>query len=165
MPYIKPYILQNFGNDEDAEDVFQDALIFIYQKLNTDSLKLHSSLRFYFYGVCKNIWRNRLRKNKKMVITEDTHDNAIISDPVVIKDIEEKEREYVYRKYFLKLNSSCRKVLNLLFLGNSMKEIAHITGYSEGYTRKKKIECKRHLMEMIENDSIYQELKRITDKE
>lgn len=165
LPYIRHYILQNSGNKEDVEDVFQDAMVFIYQKLKTESLELNASLNTYFYGVCKNIWRNRLRKNKKLVITEDIQEDTEISTPKVIEDIEQKEREHIYRKHFLNLSSTCRQVLNLLFQGNSMREIALITGYSEGYTRKKKFECKRYLIEMIEKDPMYQELQLNPEKE
>ncbi|MBG6130474.1 RNA polymerase sigma factor (sigma-70 family) [Aquimarina sp. EL_43] len=165
LPYIRQYILQNSGNEEDAEDVFQDALILVYQKLKTDSLELHSSLRTYFYGICKNMWRNRLRKNKKMIITEKLPEDAEIITPTVIQDIEYKEREHIYRRHFLKLSDTCREVLSLLFQGNSMKDIAHITGYSEGYTRKKKFECKRYLIEMIEKDHAFQELQLNPEKE
>ncbi len=165
LPYIRRYILQNSGREDDVEDVFQDALVLIYQKLKEDSLELHASLRTYFYGVCKNIWRNRLRKNKKMIITEDVLTNEEAVDPVVIENIEQKEREHVYRKHFLNLGDACRQVLTLLFQGNSMKEISNITGYSEGYTRKKKFECKKSLLEMIEKDPMYTELKITPEKE
>ncbi len=164
LSYIRGYILKNSGNEADAEDVFQDALILIYQKLKSDSLELHSSLSTYFYGICKNIWRNRLRKNKKMIITEDVvHDEEGIH-PEIIEEIAQKEREHVYRKHFLKLSNTCREVLGLLFQGNSMKEIAHITGYSKGYTRKKKFECKKSLIEMIEKDPAYKELQLTPEK-
>ncbi|WP_103069539.1 RNA polymerase sigma factor [Aquimarina sediminis] len=165
LPYIRHYILQNSGNEEDVEDVFQDAMVFIYQKLKTDSLELQSSLRTYFYGVCKNIWRNRLRKIKKLVITEDLQTDAESIPPKIIEDIEHKEREHIYRKHFLNLSGTCREVLSLLFQGNSMKEIARITGYSEGYTRKKKFECKQSLIEMIENDPFYHELQLNSEKD
>ncbi len=158
LQYVRQYILQNSGNEADVEDVFQDALVLVYQKSKSGSLVLYSSLRTYFFGVCKNIWRNRLRKNKKMVITEEIPDNAESIPPEVIEYITQNEREHVYRKHFLNLSTNCREVLRLLFEGKSMREIANITGYSEGYTRKKKFECKRSLIEMIEKDPIYQEL-------
>ena len=40
-----------------------------------------------------------------------------------------------------------------------MAEIAKIMGYSVAYTRKKKFECKKRLLEMIEIDPIFEELK------
>ncbi len=164
MPYIRRYIVKNSGAEVDVEDVFQDALVFLYQKIKEGSIELHSSLSTYFYGVCKNIWRNRLRKNMKMVVTEDVLDETEVIDPEVIREITKKEQEHVYRKHFLNLTDTCKQVLNLLFQGNSMKEIADQTGYSEGYTRKKKFECKQHLLEMIEKDPMYRELKETIEK-
>ena len=164
LPYIQRYILQNSGNHEDVEDVFQDALVLMYQKVKTGSLELQSSLNTYFYAICKNIWRNRLRKHKKLVVIENTPDTEDI-DSSVIQEIENKEREHVYRKYFVKLSDTCKKILSLVFDGNSMRDIAQLTGYSEAYTRKKKFECKKSLIQMIEKDPIFQELKVTSHKE
>ncbi len=163
LPYIKGYVLQNSGNEQDVEDVFQDALVFVYQKVKTGSLELHSSLRTYFYGVCKNIWRNRLRKNGRQIVTEIILDLETV-DPSVIQEIEDKEREHVYRKHFVKLKDTCKEVLSMVFEGKSMKEISAVTGYSEGYTRKKKFECKKSLIEMIEKDPLYKELQQTPEK-
>ncbi len=162
--YIRQYILKNSGNEDDVEDVFQDAVVFIYQKLKAGSLELRSPLSTYFYGVSKNIWRNRLRKNRKLVVTEEIPEDTAIVEASILEEIEDREREHVYRKHFVNLSDTCREVLQLLFLGKSMKEIAEITGYAEGYTRKKKFECKKHLIEMIEQDPIYQELKITSEK-
>ena len=110
--YIKSYILKNSGNEADVEDVFQDALIVIYQKVTSDTLEIQVSLKTYFYAVCKNIWRNRLRKqNREKVDTELVNSSSEIIE-VVIEDIENNERDKVYRKYFLALNERCREVLN-----------------------------------------------------
>ena len=68
--YIKGYILQNSGKDEDVEDVFQDALVIIYQKLKSDSLDINVTLKTYFYAVCKNVWRNQLRKKSKLIVSD-----------------------------------------------------------------------------------------------
>lgn len=164
-PYIRTYILKNSGNEADVEDVFQDGLVFLYQKLKTGDFELSSALSTYFYGVCKNIWRNRLRKNRKMVVTDTIAEDAEIIAPQVLQEIEVTEQQHVYRKYFLQLHDTCRQVLQLLFMGNSMRQIAEITGYSEGYTRKKKFECKKNLIEMIEQDAMYKELTQISVKE
>ncbi len=160
LKYIRPYILRNSGSEEDVEDVFQDGLVFVYQKLkeNDITISAYSSFRSFFFGVCKNIWRNRLRKNQRLVVTENITDTEETIAPDMLEDIVHKDREHVYRTYFLKLNTKCKEILELLFQGKSMKEIANITGYTEGYTRKKKFECKESLLQMIENDPMYQEL-------
>lgn len=156
--YISKYILQNSGNLEDVEDVFQDALVLVYEKLQSDSLDLRASLRTYFFAICKNLWQKRLRGKKKMIVVEEVHAPEMIEDNF-LSFMESKEREHLYRKYFLKLSDACKELLEMVFLQKSMKEIANITGYSEGYTRKKKFNCKKSLIERIEQDPLYQELK------
>ncbi|MBQ4821400.1 sigma-70 family RNA polymerase sigma factor [Aquimarina sp. MMG016] len=158
LQYIRSYVIKNSGNEEDVEDVFQDALVVLYQKFKYESVNMSASLRTYFYAICKNIWRNRLRKNSKILLDEEVIEASEPIDNEIIDSINNKEREHLYRKYFLMLDSACKEILNLVFEGNSMKKISTITGYSEGYTRKKKFNCKRSLIEMIEKDSLYQEL-------
>lgn len=93
-----------------------------------------------------------------MIVVDEVHATEMIEDSF-LSFMEEKEREHLYRKYFLKLSDACRELLQLVFLQKSMKEIAKVTGYSEGYTRKKKFNCKKSLLERIEQDPLYQELK------
>ncbi|WP_103866019.1 RNA polymerase sigma factor [Aquimarina sp. I32.4] len=159
--YIQGYILNNCGNPEDVEDVFQDALVVLYQKLGSGLLELKVPVKTYFYGICKNLWRNRLKKKKKITYDNEQYRFEKGTDDSLINDIENQEREHLYRKYFQKLSSGNKKLLSLFFEGRSMKEISKITGYSEGYARKKKFEAKRQLLKMIEQDPIYKELKSI----
>ncbi|WP_160114004.1 MULTISPECIES: RNA polymerase sigma factor [Aquimarina] len=159
--YIQGYILRNYGNLEDVEDVFQDALVVLYQKLRSGLLEIRVPIKTYFYGICRNLWRNRLKKKEKLII--DDGQNRFeegINDPL-IANIENQEREHLYRKHFQKLSADNKKLLYLFFEGKSMKEISIITGYSEGYTRKKKFEAKRQLLKMIEKDPMYEELRAI----
>lgn len=159
--YVQGYILRNSGNPEDVEDVFQDALVVLYQKLRSGLLELSVPVKTYFYGICKNLWRNRLKKKEKLII--DDGQNRFeegTNDPLLV-DIEDQEREHLYRKHFQKLSTDNKKLLYLYFEGRSMREISKITGYSEGYTRKKKFEAKKQLLKMIEKDPMYHELRAI----
>ncbi|MEW7277891.1 sigma-70 family RNA polymerase sigma factor [Aquimarina sp. 2201CG1-2-11] len=157
--YIQGYILRNYGNSEDVEDIFQDALVVLYQKLRAGILELRVPIRTYFYGICKNLWRNRLRKKKNLLLDDKEHRFEEEANDSVINTIENQEREHLYRKYFLKLSANNRRILGLFFEGRSMREISEITGYSEDYARKKKYEAKRQLLSMIEKDPMYDELK------
>ncbi len=160
IPYVRSYVIQNSGREEDVEDVFQDALLLIYQKLQKGSLEIRCTVLTYFLGVCKNLWRNRLRKKKKLILNTElikTQDHSINDSH--IDNIINKEQQNLYQKHFLKLDESNKRVLTLFFEGKSMREIAALMGYTEGYTRKKKFEAKKLLLEMIERDPIYFEFK------
>lgn len=160
--YIQGYILKNSGNAEDVEDVFQDALVILYQKLRAGLVEKKSSVKTYFYSICKNLWRNRLRKKRELTIDECRMDVREGMHESIIKDIESNEREHLYRKHFQKLSVDNKDVLHHFFDGKSIRDIAEIMGYTEKYTRKKKFEAKRQLVTMIEEDPIYEELKEAT---
>ncbi len=157
--YIKGYILKNSGNSEDVEDVFQDALVILYQKLRAGLFERRSSVRTYFYSICKNLWRNRLRKMRELTMDDCQIDFREGIHESVIKEIENSEREHLYRKYFQKLSGENKDLLDHFFDGKSLRDISEIMGYTERYTRKKKFEAKRQLITMIEKDPIYKELK------
>ncbi len=161
IPYIRNYILSRHGNLEDVEDIFQDGMVVLYQKLKSGELEINVSVRTYFYSVCKNIWRNRLRRkdlyalNAQYRVKIQTNNFEAMS----IEEEKEQEQEHLYRKHFQRLSPDNKKILQLFFEGRSMKEIARITGYTIGGTRKKKFYAKKKLLEMIERDPAYNELR------
>ncbi|WP_108804966.1 RNA polymerase sigma factor [Aquimarina sp. Aq107] len=130
---IKNYVIQNSGNEEDAKDLFQDALIIVYEKLNSDSLRIQSSLNSYFFGVCKNLWKNILRRKKKLLLISNSfNENSFVED-----QFDQKELNHIYVRNFEKLSNSNKKILCLFFKGITMREIAKINGYTEGYAGKR----------------------------
>ncbi len=163
LPHVRNYILQNSGSEDDVGDVFHDALMVIYQKIGDNSLEITSSLKTYFFAICRNMWLSRLRVNKRYVMDDTVLTNIEGEDVSIQETIENSEKEHIYRKYFLTLSDACQKVLSMVFLDKTMREIAAETGYSEGYARKKKYECKQALMERIEKDPMYKELKKTTE--
>jgi len=64
FPKVAAFILNNKGVLADAKDVFQDAVMLIYQQ--HQRIHIETSLNQYFYGICRNIWYQRLRKQQKM---------------------------------------------------------------------------------------------------
>ena len=155
--YVRNYILRNSGNMEDVEDIFQDALVVLYQKLRSGRIEIHAPVRTYFYGICKNLWLTRLRKKEKLIINDDNGLEERLTNEV-LENQENQEREHLYQKHFQKLSPDNKQLLHLFFEGKSMKEISKICGYSEGYARKKKFDAKKKLFAMIEDDPMYREL-------
>ncbi|WP_299218300.1 sigma-70 family RNA polymerase sigma factor [uncultured Aquimarina sp.] len=159
LPQVKSFILKNSGSEKDAEDIFQDAMVFVYEKLESNSLQLTSSLGTYIYSVCRNMWMNELRRSKKEIKNEGILSIVASDSEDIIDEIEQKERSYVYQKYFLKLGPACQELLMLFFKGLSMKDIAKQRDSTESYVRKKKFNCKKRLTELIKTDPVFEELK------
>lgn len=164
FPKIKFFVLKNSGNDEEAKDVFQDAIILIYKKIINNSLSLDYSFQTYIYSVCRYIWLKQLKeKNKKPMNIFDEVDIVDLEDE--IKDLYyETERFKLYQYHFNKLNKDCQKVLRLFLKKVSLEDIASEMGYSSGkYAKKRKYVCKEKLIKSIQNDSKYKIFK-LTDE-
>jgi len=157
-------IINNSGTGQDAEDVFQDALVIVYNRIMIDQLELNSTFKTFFYSVCRNIWMQQLEKRKKFknefvdfeTITE-------IPEPTIeeIYDIEKKKNK-LYQLHFLNMSDDCQKVIQLFLKKISLREIANIMGYkTEKYAKTRKFDCKEELKTRILNDPNY--LKLYTD--
>lgn len=157
---VKHYIRIRGGTLEDAEDVFQDGVVFLYTKLKENTLVLTSSPGTYFIGVCKGIWSNRLRKKNLRKGTDiDGRDLLnIADDPGFTEAIEKQERFNLFQKNFQKLSVKCKEILQLVFQKNTAKDIAKQLNNSEGYIKKKSFECKKKLTELVREDPLYVEL-------
>ena len=158
FPMVRAYILLNKGKVEDAEDIFQEALLVMYQKLRKGEFQLQTSLDRYCYGVCKNMWRTRLKANR--IVYGELPEELYLppTEVPIIQELERMEQEALYYKYFMKLNTVSRQLWKLFFEGKNTKEVAEIMGMTENYIRKRKFDSKKKLLQMIESDPLFIEM-------
>ncbi len=157
---VNLYIKKNSGDDEDANDIFQEAIIVVYRKLKANDLIINCAFETYLYSVCKFLWMKqltRIKSEKEMMIgstsfeTEFDHDFAEL--------VEKNERFKLYQKHFQLMGSDCQKLLQLFFDKVPLKQIAQIMGYSsEKYVKKRKFKCKEYLITSIKQDVNYRKI-------
>jgi len=153
---IKNHVRRNSGSDEDASDVFQDAIIILYKNILHQEFNLSTDLKGYFFGIARNIWNAQLRYKRKvaeldMEIAEEADIEEII-DPVL---------ERVVSRSFQKLKPDCQIILTLFSEGCSYEKIAEKMGLkNETYARRKKYLCKEALIEIMKDDQEYKEFLR-----
>lgn len=155
---IAQYILHNKGTIEDAKDIFQDAMMIIYQKSQQADFELQYSLHTYLYTICRNTWLKKLRKKTDMGVPLPEH-LELIAEDTFEEEILWREKEQLYRKKFRELGEGCQKVLELYLKGTSMEGIAKKMGFSSaGYAKKRKYKCKNQLLKLIQNDPNFKNL-------
>jgi len=157
---IKVFVTKNRGSEEDARDIYQDALMVIYQKQQKENLTLSCSFSTYLYSVCRLLWLKQLEKRKQHItVTEESGIYVDVNDNILdIFNLNEKYK--LYQDHFNRLSFSCQKVLELFLAGIPLKEIANILGFkSEQYAKKRKYQCKEKLVSSIKNDPEYKKLK------
>ena len=157
---VNLYIKKNSGNDEDANDIFQEAIIVVYRKLKANDLVINCAFETYLYSVCKFLWLkqlSRIKSEKEMM--SDTSAFEIEFDHDFSELAEKNERFKLYQKHFQLLGSDCQKLLQLFFDKVPLKQIAQIMGFSsEKYVKKRKFKCKEYLITSIKQDVNYRKI-------
>ena len=159
LPMVRKFVLQDRGCENDAEDIYHDAIIIIYKKINSKKLKLTSSFKTYFYAVCKYLWYQRLEVMQKVSLRDyrnDRWNTALEYDEYL-----DYEEEKLYQEHFKKLDKECQKILESFFDKRPFREIAKALNYSPTYIKKLKFNCKEKLYKSIMNDPVYMELMEI----
>lgn len=156
-PYIKNHILKNSGSEDDAKDVFQDAMIAIFQNVSNDDFELTCQFRTYLHAVSSNIWKKRLRDQMKTTSKTIDQDLVCFADEEIEEAVLKMERYKFYVKKFKGISEKCQEILKMYLNGVDMKRItAHFGFASVSYTKKRKFNCKENLIKSIEKDPEYQ---------
>lgn len=152
-PAIKKHIVNNSGNAQDAKDIFQDAIVIIYNKCNKNDFNLDCDFSTYLYSVCKLLWLKELKKKKdEKSNNKEFHDFLKYQDDIIDSD-GVSEKYAIYYKYINKLDYDCQKILRLFYDGVKVEEIVNIMGYkNEHIARSKKFKCKEKLLKWIRKD-------------
>jgi RNA polymerase sigma factor (sigma-70 family) len=156
-PDIRKLILTNAGNEHDAEDIFQDAMLKIYQKITDHGLEITCQFKTYLYSVARFLWLQELSKRKTNRTRQDNIDQIIDEDDR--KKAWEDEELRIYETHFRELSKECQKVLNMYLQKATMEEICVSMGYKNVQIAKdKKYRCKKTLMTSIYNNPAFKKL-------
>ena len=136
-------VITNSGTEDEARDVYQDALVVFWQKARSGKLVLTSKISTYVYSICQNLWRKELERKKRL-----SHESR---DASVTIDMDSPERNKIMARCLNQLGETCRKVLMYYYFDEmSMQEIADRLGFANTDTAKtKKYKCKQKLDELV----------------
>ena len=142
-------VIKNNGNEEDATDVLQDALIVLYEKIQLGTFKLSAKLTTYLYGIAKNIWYNKLRRQGRLINTGDDYPEIPETDEELLPNKEEMTGALNRLSNAMEdISEQCRKLLLLFYSGKKMSTIADEIGYAnEDSAKNNKSKCMKKLKE------------------
>ncbi len=156
---VRYYIEKNSGTDKDAEDIFQDALIFVYYKIRDGALELKSSFHTYLFSVVKIYWLKHLEQRERRKTNHEECDKFISENEGLLEDIIKTERRNIFIKHFNELTPDCQKIIKLFIRGLTISEITKLMGYnSEQHTKNRRFRCKKILIEKILQDPYFKEM-------
>ena len=153
-PDIRKLILSNRGNEHDVKDIFQEAMIVIFQKITEQGLIITVKFKTYLYSVCRFLWLQELERRSRKTSGLTSVDE--ISAEKESDNNKQLAEQRIYEGHFIELSNECQRVLNMYFQKVSMEEIAVVMGYKNVQIAKdKKYRCKKSLMTKIHNNPEY----------
>lgn len=140
------------GNHMDADEVTQEVLIVLYNKLHT--FNFQSSLFTWIFRIVSTRSLNHLRKGKvkKLFFFEDEDEDKVFrNNQDIARDLENKEKLEKLDKVMNKLAAKQREVFILRnFEGLSYEEISKITGRSVGGLKANYFHAIKKVTEMMD---------------
>jgi RNA polymerase sigma factor (sigma-70 family) len=154
MHYLKvqAYINQNAGNNEDAEDIFQDAVINFIQILKAGKFRGECSSGTFLYSLARHAWLNEFKRKNSARLREEKFGQGM---EIIELDVSEKlinrEVKMELQQLLNALGETCKKILTAFYYDElPMKEILQQLDYeNEQVVRNKKYKCLKKLEEML----------------
>ncbi|MBR5070003.1 MAG: sigma-70 family RNA polymerase sigma factor [Bacteroidales bacterium] len=124
-------------NRNDAEDLFQDAFLTLYEQLHSGYLaEMPRSLAAYFHGIVQNKLKEQFRQMQKILDNEDVRDVSEFNEDFLNEVLSQEDARMVERKeaavreVVRNLPEPCNKLLwGFYFDRYSMQELADLYGY------------------------------------
>lgn len=161
FPKVSHFIVSNNGRIDDAEDIFQKALLQIIVRYRNEPFEIKTSFENYFFTVCRNLWRRELNVSKFKAKHVDHLENISAVDDAAFSIVEQERYELFSEKLAL-LSENCKSILKLFFAKTSYESIMQTLQYnSENVVRQRIFKCKKRLIELIKKDRRYDDLKDI----
>src|SRR5882762_8659268 len=116
-PMVLNLVLTNNGSEQEAKDVYQEAIIHFYERLQQAEFVLVCKIKTYLYAVSKRLWLKRLAEQKKQIRMEAEDSFAGIDQEIF--DLEGKEKNFeAMDKALRTLGEPCRTIVEDYYLRN-----------------------------------------------
>jgi RNA polymerase sigma factor (sigma-70 family) len=149
---VRGYILQNSGSEDDAADIFQEALIDIFQQAGQKALKLTCPFEPFLLLICKRKWMNALKAKGRQGVTKDPDDLYHLGEDVfaLAEQVQaQDEKASLFMAMFRQLGERCREIISKCLESRPQEDVAAELGVTYAYLRKKKSECTSELVKLI----------------
>ena len=150
-PMIQAFILNNSGNSDEARDIFQEAMIVLYEKATTEGFELNCQLRTFIYSVCRRLWLKKLQQLQRYSNLVENVEDSVPED----EDMEQHEKHNascgMMEMAMSKIGEPCKSLLDAYYIQKkNMQEIAAEFGYTNADNAKtQKYKCLLRLKKLF----------------
>ena len=146
--------LRKMHNDDDLlKDIYQDAVIVLFEKSKDPSFNLTCNIQTYINSVCRNQLLNKFKENSRFITKSDDFEPNV-KDWFDEYDDEKESRLNLLEKSLEKLKDKGEKCFEILkrffYEKQSMDQIAVEMNYTNGdNVKNQKSRCQKKLKELV----------------
>ena len=139
---IHTLILNNSGSSDDAADIFQEAMIVLFEKSRSASFELSCQLKTYIYSVCRRLWLKKLHSQKANASLESADEVVSVDEDLEVHENRQNEFQMM-EQAMVKIGEPCKSLLEAYYLQKKqMQQIAADFGYTNADNAKtQKYKC------------------------
>lgn len=149
---ISYFIVSNNGTEQEAKDIFQEAIIIFFERLKEPTFKLTCSSKTFIYSICRRLWLKRLSEKERHHRKVYDFQEYVTEDSADIEEIEQKEAVYQCMERALEtLGEPCKTILLDFYVHKlSMQDITERFGYTNAdNTKNQKYKCLQRLKKLF----------------
>ena len=147
---VQSLVINNNGSADDAKDIFQEAMIVLYEKARSGTFELNCQIKTYVYSVCRRLWLKKLQQSNRY--TEVGNMETVVPVEEDIEDHAKRNMEFeMMDKAIGSLGEPCKSLLEAYYLQKkNMQEIAFSFGYTNAENAKnQKYKCLMRLKKIF----------------
>ncbi|PSR53064.1 RNA polymerase subunit sigma-70 [Adhaeribacter arboris] len=143
-PMIANFVRLNNGSPEEAEDLYQEGVIILYEQVKKGNFSMNSSLKTYLYAICRNKWLSKLKKQVPITDVEEQLQQIPMEEPAMDTPYVE---EAALKQAIESLGEPCRSVIvGFYYHKLSLEQLAADLNYSNANVAKQqKFRCVERL--------------------
>ena len=141
-------VVNNSGSSEEAQDVYQETIIVLFENAQKPGFRLSCQLQTYIYSIAKRLWLKQLRDKGHFAILKENGENEIVDVSDEISDHLQKESEMERMARSLEeLGEPCKTLITDFYVHRlSMEEISEKFAYTNADNAKnQKYKCLQRL--------------------
>jgi RNA polymerase sigma factor (sigma-70 family) len=151
FPMVMQLIINNNGTADDAKDIYQEAIIVLYNKVKKGDFELNSKLKTFIYSVCRRLWLKRLSQMNRY--GGDIHDfQEYLPAEDDVEQQGERDIQFTKMQSALQLlGEPCKTIIEDFYIHNrSMQDICESFGYTNADNAKtQKYKCLQRLKKLF----------------
>lgn len=151
FPVIQSLINNNNGSYDDAQDIFQESLLVLYEKLQDPEFVLNCRIRTYLYSVARRLWLKRLQQMQRYFSDAGLKEELVqVEDDLEFHD-RKQESFRIMEDAMQHLGEPCRSLLKAYYMEKqTMQHIAEQFGYTNADNAKnQKYKCLTRLKKIF----------------